>query len=287
VHQPTSIEFFLRRFLATSLLWTLAGSPASAQAVVPYLPQQSEREYETISNRLLLDSQLIIRQLQSPERAIPRLTLATQLAPNNFDAWLLLGRLQVITQEYDKGLISLYQAQRLKPNEAEVYFLIGNTYSQQGKYQVAIEALQKGLKIKPDNVPAIFDLGNVYFRLKRYDEAIAQYQLSFTKDTKFWPALTNIGLIHYERGKIDLAIEGWSRAIAIDKNASEAMMAKAVALFGRNRAAEAYELAKEALKSDSRYGTIPYLKENLWGDRLIADTEKFLQTPKMREILTQ
>jgi hypothetical protein len=37
-----------------------------------------------------------------------------------------------------------------------------------------------------------------------------------------------------------------------------------------------------ALRIDSRYGNLDFLKENLWGDRLLADTKKFLELPEIK-----
>jgi hypothetical protein len=44
-------------------------------------------------------------------------------------------------------------------------------------------------------------------------------------------------------------------------------------------------MGEAALKLDKRYATVEYLKENLWGDRLIADTQKLLATPEMKAAL--
>jgi hypothetical protein len=37
-----------------------------------------------------------------------------------------------------------------------------------------------------------------------------------------------------------------------------------------------------ALRIDSRYANLDFLKENLWGDRLLADTKKFLEIPEIK-----
>ena len=37
-----------------------------------------------------------------------------------------------------------------------------------------------------------------------------------------------------------------------------------------------------ALRIDSRYADLDFLKENLWGDRLLSDTKKFLELPEIK-----
>ncbi len=36
-------------------------------------------------------------------------------------------------------------------------------------------------------------------------------------------------------------------------------------------------MGEAALRIDKRFADVAFLKENLWGDRLLADTKKFLQ----------
>jgi tetratricopeptide (TPR) repeat protein len=98
--------------------------------------------------------------------------------------------------------------------------------------------------------------------------------------------LNNIGLINYELGKLPEATRAWQKSIDIDKKAAEPQLALAVALYRQGKQAEAFRLGETALRNDSRYASIDYLKENLWGDKLLADTKKFLQTPKIRAALT-
>ena len=46
-------------------------------------------------------------------------------------------------------------------------------------------------------------------------------------------------------------------------------------------------LGEAALKLDKRYATVTFLKDNLWGDRLISATQNFLATPEMKAALAK
>ncbi|WP_310425972.1 tetratricopeptide repeat protein, partial [Chamaesiphon sp. VAR_48_metabat_135_sub] len=150
-----------------------------------------------------------------------------------------------------------------------------------------IDTIQTGLKIKPDSNSALFDLGNAYYKLNKYPDAIAQYQKAVRKDPKFWPAINNIGLVSYENGDVNGAIQHWQKAISIDPKAAEPVLAIAVALFTQGKQAEAYTAAEKAIVLDNRYANIQYLKDNLWGDKLLNDTRKLIQTPRVRDFITK
>jgi tetratricopeptide (TPR) repeat protein len=257
-----------------------------SQALLPYTPKQDPQSLTDTSKSLLRQAAGLV-QFQQYEQAIPRVALATQLAPKNHEAWFFLGTLYVQTQKYQKGIDSLLQAKAIKPQDPEILFMLGSAYFQKGDNPQAIETINAGLKIKPDNNSALFDLGNAYYKSSRYPDAIAQYQKAVKKDPKFWPAINNIGLVSYETGDLNGAIQNWQKAIAIDPKAAEPTLAIAVALFTQGKQAEAFTTAEKAISLDSRYANIQYLKDNLWGDKLLNDTRKLIQTPRIRDFITK
>jgi tetratricopeptide (TPR) repeat protein len=185
---------------------------------------------------------------------------------------------------------SLKVSLQLKPQDPDVMFMLGSAYFQKGDRQQAIDVIQSGLKIKPDSINALFDLGNAYYMTNKYPQALTTYQKAIAKDAKFWPAINNIGLVKYESGDIPGAIQSWDRAIALEDpkvKAAEPRLAKAVALFVRGQKEEAYTLLQAAMKIDTRYASVPYLKENLWGDKLLGDAKKLIQSPRGRDAITK
>jgi tetratricopeptide (TPR) repeat protein len=120
---------------------------------------------------------------------------------------------------------------------------------------------------------------------KNYDAALADYDLALTKDPKLVLAIINIGLIKYEQGKLDDAIAQWNKAIAIDSNLAEPQFAMAIALFTKGDQEKGLSIAEAALKIDKQFGDTAYLKKNAWGDRLVADAQKLLASPRMQAIL--
>ncbi|WP_373690632.1 tetratricopeptide repeat protein [Desmonostoc muscorum] len=231
------------------------------------------------------------------ELAFPRARLASRLAPRNDKVWFMLGVLQLETKNYDAAIASLNRARTINSRNAHVLLELGLANFIQKKYQAAIEHYQASLKLKPDDLSGLLELGNTYYMIGRLPDAIAQYNKAVAQNPTFWPAIRNIGLIKYEQGKLEEAIQQWQTAVSLEKSnsyysfnierlydsareykrAKTQLLALAVALYTKGDREQGLTLGKQAVSIDKRYGNIEFLKENLWGDRLLKDTQKFLQ----------
>lgn len=259
--------------------------PVRSQALLPYIPKLDSEKLELQGLQLQQDAVQLI-QFQQYELALPSAELASQLAPNNYEVWFVLGSLYIQQDQVDDGIKVLEKAEALAPNKEGILFSLGKAYFQKGNYQAAREKLEAGLKIKQNSPEALFDLGNTYLKLAEPDKAINSYEQAFAQEKTFWPALNNVGLVEYEKGDRQKAIAKWQTVIQVDGQQAEPQLALAVALFSQGEVKKGIELGKAALAIDNRYGDIQFLKENLWGERLIEDTQKFLNTPEMQEIVS-
>lgn len=260
-------------------------TPAMGQSVLPHTVELREEDLQQTGVRLLREA-FQLSQFNQVPLALARAELAVQLIPEEADAWSLLGGLYLNAEKLDQGIRALETSRRLNAKNAGVHFSLGSAYFRKEQYARAEQILLAGLKIKPDTADARFDLGNVYYKQLEYDQAIAQYQQAFKLDEKLWPAINNIGLVQYEAGQRDQAMESWRAALKLDETASEPKLALGVALFTLGDKTEGIRLAQEALVQDSRYAEIDFLIENLWGERLIADTKPLLNTPSVRASLS-
>lgn len=280
----------LNRLFSASLIISLGlastAQSASGQALVPHVLQLDPARLER-QGLALAQEAAQLAQFQQFDLALPRVKLASQLAPKRSEVWSLLGALYLQNGDVDQGITTLKQAQALDGKNTTVLFSLGSAYFQKQQYQTAIEYLEAGLKLKPNVTGALFDLGNAYLMLRQYPTAIAQYEKAFAQDKTFWPALTNIGLVKYETGEVPVAIQQWRKASAIDPKAAEPQLALAVALYVRGDREQGWKLGEAAIQIDSRYSDLKFLKENLWGDRLLADAKQFLETPRMKETIAQ
>ncbi|WP_204103921.1 MULTISPECIES: tetratricopeptide repeat protein [Spirulina sp. CCY15215] len=271
--------------LAIAGSWQLA-APVFAQALLPYTFNVDANDFEQNGAILVQDVVQLVR-FEQYGLALPRAKLATQLAPNLFESWFILGSLYIQQQELDRGIEVLLKAQKLAPEESGILFTLGSAYFQKGQYEEALEVLETGLSINPESTEALFDLGNTYLMLQRYPKAIASYEVAFAQQKEFWPAVNNIGLVKYEQGDTEEAIAKWRSALAVAPEAVEPKLAIAVALYTRGEQERAWQLGEEALSLDRKYAELDFLKENLWGERLLADAASFLATPRIQELVSR
>ena len=264
-------------------LWSMPKA-VHAQALIPHTLQLDAEKLERQGLRLAQEAAQL-GQFQQFELALPRARLASQLAPSNDRVWFLLGGLHLQAKDFDAAIAALQTAQSLNPQNPDILFALGSASFQQNNYQAAATYYQKGLQLKPDNPEGLFDLGNAYYMLGRLPEAIAKYNKSFALDPKFWPAINNIGLINYEQGDIESAIKQWQASVKIDKQAAEPLLALAVAMYNKGDRQQALSMGEAALRIDQRYANLDFLKENLWGERLLSDAKRFLELPRIQAAL--
>ncbi len=267
----------------------LSVSPkVNAQALVPHTVQLDGAKLEQ-QGLVLAQEAAQLAQFRQFDLAMPRARLATQLAPNSDKVWFLLGGLYLQSREIDKAADALKNAQRLNPKNAETYFALGSAYFQQEKYQSAIAQYKSGLKINPKDPEGLFDLGNAYYMLGKLPQAIVEYRKSISYKQDFWPAVNNIGLIMYEQGDIKNAMNQWQQAIdkasKTKQPSAEPQLALAVALYNRGDRQRGLAMGEAAIRIDPRYANLEFLKENLWGNRLLSDTKQFLELPSIQAAL--
>lgn len=286
----TVFSLVIKQTLTKGLLLVLAGSswlgaiaPVRSQALLPYALPIDSQSLEEQGLKLTQDAAQLLA-LERYDLAFPRAKLATQLAPNLFQTWFILGTIYSQREEYQEAIAALEKARVLAPEEAAILFTLGSTYFREENYRAAVRYLEEGLKKQPDTPQALFDLGNAYLKIERYPKAIESYQKAIDIEAAFWPAINNVGLIKYEQGDIDSAIDRWQAALKIDKEQAEPELALAVAFFIKGDRQKGIRLGRTALRRDPRYANLEFLRENLWGDRLIRDTQTFMATPQIRAL---
>jgi len=261
--------------------------PSIGQVLAPHVPELDDERLEQ-QGLFLAQEAVQLAQFQQFELALQRASLASQLAPASPQVWLLLGQLHLQMQEFDEALNAVLKARELDEEDPAALFELGSVYFRLGEFEKAAESLEQGLEFAPGVPGALFDLGNAYFMLGRYGDAIDRYERSADIDDTFWPSINNIGLVLYERGDIDDAVDQWQVAAEItEEQEAEPLLAIAVALYAEGKESEAISFGRMALELDSRYADLEFLRENLWGDRLLADTEEFLSLPTIQDVLAQ
>ncbi len=261
----------------------LSASIVQAQVIVPYLPPIDNRQIERDAGLFVEEAKQLSQIPQQLPLAILRAKLATQLAPKSPEPWAVLGGLYLMDNQSDASVKSLEKAKVLAPREAAIWFRLGSAYFQTKQYSKSIQSLQEGLKLKPNVPSALFDLGNAYLLNKQVPKAIEVYEKAFRQDAEFWFPMNNIGLIRYDEGNTDEAIRLWRACIAIEGKEAEPKLALATALYiKKGDKVQGIKLAAEAIKLNLRISEPQFLRENLWGEKLVTDTTQLLADPQVK-----
>lgn len=275
---------------AVSAAVGLGAVHVNAQALIPHTVRINFGNLEEQALVLAREAAQLA-QFEQYDLALPRARLAVQLAPKAFQTQGILGSIYLRKEKYPEAIASLTAAHELKQDEPTIIFTLGSAYLRNKDYATAIRLLQKGLTLSPSTPSAIFDLGNAYFLTKKYNEAIEQFNRVLSLDKKFWAATNNIGLVEYEKGNRDAAIELWQTSLKqaqdVEFQAAEPTLAIAAATYAKGDRAKGIQLGVEAMKIDPRYGKPEFLVENLWGDKLIADTKPILEAAPVKKLIDE
>ncbi|PSB01085.1 tetratricopeptide repeat-containing S1 family peptidase [Merismopedia glauca] len=239
------------------------------------------------------------------------------------DDFYLLGLKKQKHRDY-RGAIAAYdQAIRLNDKYTYAYYKRGDAYYEQGKYRNSLsdfsQAIKFGLKHVDiynyrgltryklsDNQGAISDYtaalsldpkyhyayanrGDIHYKLKQYQSAIQDYTTAINLNPESKQLYIDRADAFYELGKIDLAIRDWQiyrKQLPRDGNAS-LDLAIAVSLYFKGKKAEGIALGTLALQKRNDLADFNKIKSLGWGDRLLLDTQKFFQDPKMQAAIAK
>ena len=260
--------------------------PTMGQTVAPSESSRASprfrRQQESPEVQKLLQKSLDLAQAGQWEDALTYAQQATQLDPKSAIAWGTVGSVHLNLDQVDRSLKALERSRQLFAKNPGVLFSLGAAYFEKDNFSKAKDALREGLKLKPRDVGAILNLGNTYYKLGQQDVALAQYRRAIAIDKTFWPAINNSGLIQYESGEITTAMQSWRAAQDLDKTAAEPKLALGVALYQQGEQDKGLKLATEALALDPQLRSLEFLRDNLWGQRLLEDTQKIFANPRLK-----
>ncbi|MBD2441669.1 tetratricopeptide repeat protein [Dolichospermum sp. FACHB-1091] len=224
-------------------------------------------------------------QLKDYKQAINDYTQAIQLDPKNAIYYGARGLAYLQLKDYKQAINDYTQAIQLDPKNAGYYGARGDAYLQLKDYKQAINDYSQAIKLKPDFTEAYYVRGIAHYFLKDYKQAIDDWNQAIKLKPDYPEAYTNLGIVSYEMGEVETAINYWRNAIKINSNFAEAHLALGVALYAKGDQEAGLKSAETALKLDKRYGKIEFLKENGWGEKLIINTQLFLQNPRIKALI--
>lgn len=232
----------------------------------------------------LIRGNIYTEQKKYPE-AITDYNQVLKSDPNYAEAYKDRGVAYLEQGKYQEAISDFTQALKIAPEayQSEVYPLRGNAYFQQGKYPEAISDYNQAVKNRRFDANNYFSRGVVYHKLKNYSEAIKDYsQAAAYRNNTFWQAISNIGLIKYEQGDKPAALKQWQEALIINNKAAEPLMGMAIIFYLQGEQEKGLKMAETAVRLDKNFANLEFLKQNMWGERLVTDAQKLISHPRIQ-----
>ena len=104
-----------------------------------------------------------------------------------------LGKIYSKKADYKHAIDHLIKATELKPNDVDAWNSLGVARSKTDDKDGAVVAFKKAISLKPDDAELHFGLATVYRRQRKTDEAIAEYQVAVQKNPRLAKAYYDLG----------------------------------------------------------------------------------------------
>ena len=206
----------------------------------------------------------------------------TELAPNDADSWVWLGRLQSASQNMDDAERAFKKALDIEPDNedgltglATVLGIKGDgtgaanllrraseknpspdslkrladAYEQMKEYGLAADTLRRALEFSPQDAPDIERKMAMYLiSAERYDDALAAYQELVSDDPTDADSYLRMSQIYRQKKDMAKAREASDKAKAIDPNNVQVRLNELYILQAEGKPAEAIEVMKSILQ---------------------------------------
>jgi tetratricopeptide (TPR) repeat protein len=172
-------------------------------------------DFDRRDSELLARLMRLMQQGRLPE-AEDAARHALRSAPRLGILWKILGVVRV--QQGKEALPELTRAAELLPNDAEAQGNLGSALHARGDWWAAIPHLESALRLAPHDAGALRELADCLRATGRAREALSWYRGSLAIDPQCAEAHNNLGNALLECGERARAIECYQRALALRPN---------------------------------------------------------------------
>ena len=182
------------------------------------------------------------------------------VAPDTFDALLLLGMIASDRAEPGRALKLFDRALRINPKSVIALTSRGWSLRTLGRFQEALASFDRALKIDQGHFEAVANRALVLTDLGRNEEALVFYDRALAINPDSAGAHFNRGKVLRDFGRREEAISAYDRAIALAPGFARAFNDRAAVLMELNQVQEAAENYDRAMQLSPDYAQVqPYL----------------------------
>ncbi len=207
-----------------------------------------------------------------------------KIDPKFNDALLVRAGLALMSADADRGIADLRTLLREDPSDVKAHRLKARAHLKKGEIELARQSLEDAIKIQPDEAVTNFELVQLLINTGEYDDAVVvlQKMRRFAPDNikvlqglalvreklKQWGQLADIadeltakhpespvgyyykGLSLLERNMTTQSIANFEKALELQPNAIEALVAMAKGLFALDKMDDALRRIEKAIEAD-------------------------------------
>ncbi len=150
------------------------------------------------------------------EDATEQLRRATELAPDNADAWHHLGEALATEGSMDEANDAFRRAVELNPADQVALSHLGHTSAATGREEEAVGYLSQAAQSMRGASTAAISLVDMYRTLGHYEEALAQAQRIAEAEPEDLVAALDVAELSLEVGQLEEAVAAFERLRALD-----------------------------------------------------------------------
>ncbi|MDJ0844398.1 tetratricopeptide repeat protein [Crocosphaera sp.] len=164
------------------------------------------------------------------------------------------------------------QALKLNPKNVSALFNRGTFHACSGNFYQAIADYDRAINLSPHE-SMLYCRGVCLYQIGQIESAAESFRQGLAINPNHSPSLMNIGLIIYELDQCQPAMQLFEQAFSIS-HAEEAKLALMVAHFKVNEET----FVDKSENFSPKLFNIYYLRDQLWGPKLLQTAEHFLQS---------
>lgn len=175
---------------------------------------------------------------------------------NNADAYHLLGVIEAICENPERGKSLVEISIQKDPHAADAHYNLGNILLQLNDVEAAIQSFSKALSLTPKNLDARLNRGAAYNKLNMYEAALLDYQQILLLDPCSYEVLIRMGKIFLRCNRLEDALIKFRLAAECNVNAEEAYHGAAYVLSQQGFFEESSKMYTKAMNLNPKNDAI-------------------------------
>ncbi|MGE5659841.1 MAG: tetratricopeptide repeat protein [Actinomycetota bacterium] len=173
--------------------------------------------------------------------------------PDNADAWLHLGTLYYMKEQYQDALFLLLKSIEIDPLKSIRHYNLGLVLEAVGDRSQAIRAYQEAIKLDPQNIQSYNNLGNVLAEIGEIEQAESVYRQAIAANPNHFGGYLNLGNLLMVRQRIDDAIIAYETALKLKPRDPDILNNLGLAFQAKNEQAQSYSYLAYACYRQRQY----------------------------------